>query len=198
MQLRFSPTSPYVRKVRIVAAVLGLADDTALVATDTLNPDDPIGGVNPLGKVPALTLDDGTTIYDSRVICEYLDALAGGKLAPADARARARVMTAQALADGILDASILQRYEAMFHEPPARSARWLDRQAEKVARALAVFEAAPPEGEVDLGQIALACALGYLDFRFEGAWRAGHPKLVAWLEAFAAKVPAYAATAPSA
>ncbi|MBK9082311.1 MAG: glutathione S-transferase N-terminal domain-containing protein [Rhizobiales bacterium] len=198
MQLRFSPTSPYVRKVRVAAAVLGLADRIALLATDTLNPDDPIAGVNPLGKVPALTLDDGTTIYDSRVICEYLDAIAGGRLIPAEPLARARAMTGQALADGILDASILQRYEAMFHEPHARSARWVDRQSDKVARALAVFEAAPPEGEVDLAQIALACALGYLDFRFEGAWRAGHPGLVAWLEAFAAKVPAYGETAPNA
>jgi glutathione S-transferase len=161
-----------------------------------MNPDDTLAKENPLGQVPALILDDGTLIVDSRVICDYLDGLAGGKLRPTEPAARARVLTQEALADGILDASVLQRYEAMFHEAPARSPRWLDRQAGKVKRALAHFEAAPPQGPIDIGLIALACALGYLDLRFDGVWRADHPRLVSWLEDFAGRCPAFAATAP--
>ena len=105
-------------------------------------------------------------------------------------------MTLQALADEIADAALLQVYERRMREPAERSARWVDYQAEKVARALAALESNPPEtGATDIGAIALACALGYLDLRFAGEWRAGHPRLVDWLGAFAAASPAYAATA---
>lgn len=197
MRLRYSPTSPFVRKVRIAAAVLGLSDKIALESADTMNPQDSLRQDNPLGRVPTLLLDDGTVIVDSRVICDYLNALAGGSLVPADPAARARVHSDACLADGICEASVLIRYEAMFHESAQQSARWIDHQAGKVARTLAHFEANPPQGEVDLAQIALACALAYRDFRFEGAWRADHPRLVAWLDDFAARVPAFAATAPT-
>lgn len=196
MKLRYSPTSPFVRKVSMAALALGLESRIENVPADTMNPDDTLARENPLGQVPALILDDGAVIVDSRVICDYLDGLAGMKLRPTEPEARARVLTQEALADGILDAMILQRYEAMFHEAPARSPRWLDRQAGKVKRGLAWFEAAPPTGPLDIAQITLACALGYLDLRFEGAWRAEHPRLVAWLEAFAARTPSWAATAP--
>ncbi len=198
MKLRYSPTSPFVRKVSMAALALGLADRIENIAADTMNPDDTLARENPLGQVPALILGDGAVIVDSRVICDYLDSLAGVRLRPTEPEARARALTQEAIADGILDACVLQRYEAMFHEAPARSPRWLDRQAGKVKRGLAHFEAAPPTGPLDIGQIALACALGYLDLRFEGAWRASHPRLVAWLDDFAARVPAFAATAPPA
>jgi glutathione S-transferase len=195
MRLRFSPTSPFVRKVRIAADLLGLADRIALEPADTMNPQDSLRQDNPLGRVPALILDDGVVIVDSRVICDYLNSIAGGGLLPADAKARAHVASQACLADGICESSVLIRYEAMFHESAQQSARWIDHQAGKVARLLAHFEAAPPQGAVDLAHISLACALGYRDFRFEGAWRADHPKLVAWLDDFAAKVPAFGATA---
>ena len=196
MRLRYSPTSPFVRKVRIASNILGLDERIELTPADTMNPNDPLLGVHPLGRVPALELEDGTTIVDSRVICDHLNSLAGGTLVPADPLGRAREHSATCIADGICEASLLMRYEAMFHEAAQASPRWIDHQAAKVTRALAYFEGAPPQGPVTLSHIALACALGYRDFRFEGTWRADHPNLVAWLDDFAAKTPAFAATTP--
>lgn len=197
MRLRYSPASPFVRKVRMTADMLGLADRIELVPADTMNPQDGLRGVHPLGRVPALELDDGTTLVDSRVICDYLNALAGGALVPDGALARARVHSEACIADGVCEASVLIRYEAMFHEAAQASPRWLDHQAGKVARALAHFEANPPQGGPTLVDVSLACALGYRDFRFEGTWRADHPRLVAWLDGFAAATPAFARTAPT-
>ena len=177
--------------------MLGLTDRIELVLADTMNPNDPLIGVHPLGRVPALELEDGTTLVDSRVICDYLNSLAGGALVPSDPLARAREHTQTCIADGISEASLLIRYEAMFHEAPQASPRWVDHQSAKVARALAYFEKSPPQGPATLTHVALACALGYRDFRFDGAWRADHPNLVAWLDAFAAQTPAFAATAPA-
>jgi glutathione S-transferase len=105
-----------------------------------------------------------------------------------------KTLTAAALADGILDAALLQIYEQRFRTPDARSEKWLAYQAEKVARGLTAFAAAPPSGRRDVAHVGLACALGYLDLRFNGTWRDEHPSLVAWLDAFAADVPAFAAT----
>ncbi len=139
-----------------------------------------------------LILEDATTIFDSRVIVEYLDMRAGGNLLIPNARIK--TLTAGALADGILDAAILQIYEQRFRAPETRSEKWLTYQAEKVARGLTGFAAAPPTGRRDVAHIGLACVLGYLDLRFKGAWRGEHPSLVAWLDAFAADVPAFAAT----
>lgn len=195
MRLRYSPTSPFVRKVRIAADILGLAGRIELVPADTMNPADSLLGVHPLGRVPALELGDGTTLVDSRVICDYLNDLAKGTLVPAGALERAREHTQTCIADGICEASLLIRYEAMFHEASQASPRWIDHQSAKVTRALAYFEGTPPQGDVTLTHVALACALGYRDFRFDGAWRADHPRLVAWLDAFAARTPSYAATA---
>lgn len=195
--LRSSPPSPFGRKVKIAAAVLGLKDRIAVETTDTMNPADTIRAQNPLGKIPALVLDDGRVLFDSRVVVEYLDHLAGGgKIIPAG-EARFDVLRLAALADGIMDAAILQVYEVRFRPEDRRHADWLAYQGEKVARALASLEAEPPAAAgslPDAGQIGLACALGYLDLRFDGTWRAGHPKLVAWLEAFEAAVPAFAET----
>jgi glutathione S-transferase len=194
--LRSSPPSPFGRKVKIAASILGLSARIEVVAADTNDPADSLREQNPLGKIPALITEDGATIFDSRVILDYLDWLAGGgRLVPSEPAARFEVLTLQALADGVMDAAILQIYETRFREPAMRSAKWLDHQAGKVSRALAALERRPPDPAArHAGAIAVACALGYLDLRFEGAWRSGHPRLAAWLETFAAAVPAFEAT----
>lgn len=201
MILRSTPSSPFARKVRIAATVLGLADKIAVQETDLNDPADSIRVQNPLGKVPALLLDDGTTYYDSRVILDYLDALAGGgRIIPREGPARFAVLRLQALCDGMLDACVLIVYESRYRPPEKRMQAWLDRQTDKIARGLAALEAAPPKltPVPDVGQIALACLLGYYDLRFGGGWRGGHPALVAWLDRFAAQVPAFAETKVSA
>lgn len=196
MILRSSPPSPFGRKVKIAAAILGLSDKIEIVVTDTIDPADSIRQQNPLGKIPALILADGTALYDSRVIVEYLDLMAGGgKLIPNGAE-RIQTLTLQALADGIMDAGILQMYERRFRDEDRREARWIAHQQGKIDRALAYLEqtGAPLHTTPHIGEIALACALGYLDLRFEGTWRAKHPKLVAWLDRFAAAVPSFEKT----
>lgn len=197
--LRSSPASPFGRKAKIAAAVLDLAALLHVEATDTTDPGDSIRTQNPLGKIPALLLEDGTALYDSRVVVEYLDHLAGGgRIIPAG-DARFPVLRLQALADGIADAALLQVYEVRFRPEERRHPDWLAYQAEKVSRGLGELEKTPPatvnEGTTpDIGQIALACTLGYLDLRFEGSWRSQHPTLVAWLDAFEAAVPSYGTT----
>jgi glutathione S-transferase len=199
LTLRSSPASPFVRKVRIAASVLGLDRDIAVEAADTVDPTDTVRQQNPLGKIPALVLEDGTVLFDSRVILEYLDHRAGGgKIVPKEPTARFAALRLQALADGLMDASILLIYEGRWRPAERHEPKWIDHQAGKVARAFAALEAAPPALDTppDVGQIALACALGYRDFRFEGSWRKDHPRLVAWLDNFAARVPVFAATKP--
>jgi glutathione S-transferase len=194
--LRSSPASPFGRKVRIAAAILGLTQRIEIVIADTNDAQDSLRRQNPLGKIPALVLEDGAVLYDSPVIVEYLDLLAGGgKIIPAAAAPRFAALTRQALADGLMDAALLQIYETRYREPGQYVGKWLDHQAGKVARALAALEAAPPDPSArDIGAIALACALGYLDLRFAGRWRQGHPRLAAWLAAFADGVPAFEET----
>ena len=193
--LRSSPASPFGRKVKIAAHHLGLMDRIDIVAADTADPNEVLRQQNPLGKIPALVLEDGTVLYDSRVIVEYLDYLAGGgKIIPADAATRYPVLTAQALADGIADAALLQVYESRWRDPAQQSVKWTTHQQGKVDRGLAAAEARVFDGAVHVGSIALACALGYLDLRFEGAWRATHPRLVAFLDDFAARVPSFELT----
>jgi glutathione S-transferase len=197
MILRSTAASPFARKVRIAAELLGLAGKIEVRETDLNDPLDSIRMQNPLGKIPALVLDDGTALYDSRVILDYLDHLAGGGLIiPREGPARFGALRLQALSDGVTEASLLIVYESRYRPPEKREQTWLDRQADKVARGLAVLETAPPTLTPipDIGQIALACLLGYRDLRFEGAWRKDHPKLVAWLDRFAAQVPAFAET----
>lgn len=189
--LRSSPASPFGRKITLALAHLGLADLVTVAAADTMEAGDALRLQNPLGKIPVLILEDGTAIYDSRVILEYLDILGGGnKIIPADPKARIQALTLQALADAILDAGILLRYETMFRSEERREPRWLDHQQGKVARGLEALEAMPPELGVTVGTIALACALGYQDIRFQGAWRARCPNLAGWLEAFIRQMPA--------
>jgi len=195
LTLRYSLASPYARKIRIAADILGLTDRLEIAGVDLADPADSIRVQNPLGKIPALVLEDGSSLYDSRVIAEYLDHLAGGnKLFPADPARRFAALRLQALGDGICDAALLVRYELASRPEAARYEAFIELQQGKIDRALKALEAAPPQGAVDIGHIALAAALGYLDLRFEGAWRAGHPRLVAWLDAFAKNTPSFETT----
>lgn len=201
--LRSSPPSPFGRKVKIAAAVLGLSDRITVELTDTTDPNDSIRKQNPLGKIPALVLDDGKVLFDSSVIADYLDHLAGGGEIIPTGPARHDVLRLQALADGIMDAALLQVYETRFRPEDKRHPEWLAYQADKVARGLASLEAdlpatVTPDTTPDIGRIAVACMLGYLDLRFDGTWRASHPKLVDWLTAFETAVPAFDTTRPPA
>ncbi len=142
MILRSTPASPFARKVLIAMSVLGLADKIEVLETDLNDPGDSIRVQNPLGKIPALVLDDGTVYYDSRVILEVLDHLAGGgRIIPREPTARFAVMRLQALCDGILDAGVLLVYEGRYRPADKKVQAWVDRQAGKVARGLAALEA---------------------------------------------------------
>ncbi|WP_349643587.1 glutathione S-transferase family protein [Bradyrhizobium genosp. SA-3] len=192
-------SSPYTRKVRMALQLLGLADRVETRKPDLNDVADPLVRANPLGKVPALVRDDGIPVYDSPVILEYLDHLAGGgRIVPREPEARFKALTLEALCDGALDACLLIRAESLYRPAEHHSARYVERQAGKIARVLASAEAAPPPVTAmpDVGQITLACLLGYRDFRFDGGWREKHPRLHSWHDAFAEAVPAFGATTP--
>ena len=197
MKLYCSPTSPYARKVRIVAAERGLA---AMIEEITATPfENPVvAAANPLSKIPALMLDDGTALYDSPVICEYLDSLgAPPRLIPAAGDARWTTLRLQALADGIMDAAFSIVMELRRPEPQ-RSEEWLARWQGNIMRAVTatVAEPARTSPELNLGQITLACALGYLDLRHPDiGWRTASPELAPWFEAWAERA-SFAATVP--
>jgi glutathione S-transferase len=201
VQLYFNPASPYVRKVRVTAHELGLSDQIELISV-SLTPVSPHEGVrssNPIGKIPALITDDGTTFYDSPVVCEYLDALAGGnRIFPAAGAARWTALRRQALADGIMDAAVLTRYEEAARPKELRWQEWVDGQLLKVRTALDALEREDFDGAFDIGKISVACALGYLDLRFaKERWRESRPRLAAWANAIGQR-PSLAATAPPA
>jgi glutathione S-transferase len=199
MKLHWSPRSPFVRKVMIVAHERGVADRLHCVRTvaEMTTPHAELMKDNPLSKIPTLVLDDGMVLYDSPVICEYLDALDGdAKLFPQPGRARIVALRRQALGDGFLDLLVLARNERMRARPSqdhlesaaVRTAATLD-HLEQEAEALAV-------SPLSIGHIAIGCALSYLDFRFaEQDWRRGHPRLANWHASFAAR-PAVQATTP--
>jgi glutathione S-transferase len=203
MKLYSTPTSPFVRKVLVAAHELGLADriETVLLRPSPTAADPRLSRDNPLSKIPALVLDDGASLYDSPVICEYLDALAGGgMLVPAAGPVRWDVLRTQALADGILDAAILVFYERQFRPAELHWDAWLAGQTQKALQGLDALEAqaAGFSAAPDVGQIAAACALGWLEFRAPfGDVRAGRPALTAWFERFSSR-PSMAATAPHA
>lgn len=199
MLLRHSKTSPFVRKVMIVALETGLDSALTLETTNAWAPDTDLPRDNPLGKVPALVADGGEHLYDSPVICEYLDSLHdGARLFPAAGAARWTALRRQALADGILDASLAVVVETLRRPEPVRWADWVARQQAAITRGLDALEdeAAALAGLSTIGEIAIACALGYLDFRKPvDDWRAGRPRLAAWY-AEVARRPSMAATVP--
>ncbi len=200
MKLLSSPLSPYGRKVKIAARMKGIDEKIEILLTDTNKGDDALNKMNPLGKIPCLITDAGEAVFDSHVICEYFDSLAPTPvLFPKSGPERWRTLTLGGLADGILDAALLLVYEGRFRPENMKVQAWVDRQQSKIDRALSHLEAAPPawKGSPDYGHLTLAVALGYLDFRHGGKWRAGHPKLVKWLDQFAAAVPAFEATRPA-
>lgn len=200
MRLFYSPTSPYVRKIRVLLAETGNTDAVELVhsAGTPLDAGTMPVAHNPLGKIPALERADGPALYDSRVITRYLDDQLGCGMYPAAPRLW-DTLTLEATADGILDAAILMVYEARIRPEEKRFTPWLDGQWAKVSRALDALETrwmSHLHGTMDMGQIAVACALGYVDFRHDARnWREGRPSLAAWDAAFAAR-PSMTATVP--
>lgn len=197
LTLYSSLTSPYGRKVRMALDILGIADRVRVRHASTVEPEDPLRRVNPLGKIPALELEDGSVLYDSRVIVDYLEAVYGsGDLIPRATEARYRQLTRAALAEGINDALLLITYEGRFRTPEQTSPVWLDHQYGKLRRGLAAVCASledydPPR----IAAVTLACALGYADWRGQIDWRVEFPALVGWLEAFDRAVPAWRHTA---
>ena len=191
MKLHYNPASPYVRKVRVLALEPGLLGDIELVSV-TLTPTSPDANLcsdNPIGKIPTLVREDGGALYDSRVICEYLDGLHdSARMFPNNGEARWTAVRRQALADGILDAAVGTRYETFLRPEEHRWPDWVDNQMAKVRRSLDVLESESLVGIVDIGTISVACALGYLDFRYpDEAWRDSRPRLAAWFEEFAGR-----------
>ena len=204
MILYSAPASPFGRMVKLAASCLGQIDGIEVRATNTGDPDDGIREVNPLGKIPALVVpargpSDSQTLYDSRVIVEYLDSLAGGgKIIPAHGPARFEVLTRMARMVGVLDAAILVVYEGRFRPADMRVESFVEYQRGKIVRVLeSVGNPAYRNGAMpDAGEITLACALDYLDFRQQVNWRDHAPQLQDWLAGFAAAVPGYEATLP--
>ena len=200
MKVYSAGASPYGRKVKLTAKMKGLADKITFETANTNAAENAeLSGHNPLTKIPVLVLDDGSALYDSKVICEYLDGqMASPVLFPGEAPRRWQTITRGALGDGILDAALLLVYEKRFRPEEKWHQDWTDRQQRKIDNGLDYLEANIPDtgGNPDYGHLTIACALGYLDFRHEGKWRANHPKLVAWLDKFAIDVPAFAETKP--
>ncbi len=201
MRLYHTPTSPFVRKVMVVAHELGLASKIEFVflRPTPLNSDATLSKENPLSKIPVLVLDDGTSIYDSAVICEYLDSLHDGeKIIPASGTERWRALRQQALSDGILEAGVVVFYERTMRPKELQWEAWLAGQTQKATQGLDALEreAAHFTDRVDIGLVCIGAMLGWLEFRKPfGDLRAGRPKLFAWYDRFAQR-PSMTATAP--
>jgi glutathione S-transferase len=202
MTLFHNPASPYVRKVMVLLHETGQLDRVALQHSQLtpVSPDAALNQDNPLGKIPALRLADGNVLYDSRVILDYLDQQhVGNPLIPREGSARWRRLTLAALADGIMDASVMIRYELALRAPEKHWDQWLDAQREKIRRALAVLETdaiAELTSHFDVAAISVACALGYLDFRHPDLeWRKTNPQLSAWFTEVSQR-PSMLATRP--
>lgn len=208
LSLYWGSASPFVRKVMVCAHELGLADrvDTLDSAASPIERDKRIQAYNPLAKVPAARTSEGMALFDSRVICEYLDALAHEEgdgsalpLFPPHGSARWTALRRQSLADGLLDAALLIRYETLLRPEPLRWPEWIGKQFEKVNDALDAMGSDLPEANaLDIGTISYGCALAWLDFRFpDFDWRHDRPALAGWLTDYSER-PAMIATRPSA
>ena len=189
MKIFHSPASPFVRKCMVVAHELGIADRIEKLpsAAGPVKRDATILPKNPLGQVPTFLCDDGQVLYDSRVICEYLDATYSGALFPADGSQRWARLTELALADGMTAAALLARYETMLRPEALRWNDWTEGQLAKVRTGLEWLETAAPSfgDRVDIGTIAFGCTLGYMDFRFPSVdWRGEAPNTAKWFEVF--------------
>lgn len=200
MKLYHSPTSPYVRKVMVLLHETDQLQDIDLqtVASTPVSPAEPLISKAPLTKVPALERPDGPTLFDSRVICAFLDARARAGLYP-DGPGRWDVLTLEALADGILDAALLMTYEARLRPEDKQWDEWVEAQWVKIERACAALNQrwmAHLSGSLDMGQVAVGCALGYLDLRHDArGWRKGNDALAAWFAEFGER-PSMVATRP--
>lgn len=202
MKLYYSALSPFVRKVRVAAIELGLDKKIELVTIATtpvaMNAD--LTKANPLGRLPTLVTDDGDLLFESSLIVEYLDSIAGGKIIPAKAPERWRVKCTEALADGLTDAAILIRYETFLRPAEKRWPEWIAGQKQKVTQSLDALEGQSWlfDDKIDAGKIAIGCALGYLDLRFaDWGWRKSCATLGRWYDNFA-KRPSMEATKPAA
>jgi glutathione S-transferase len=205
MKLYQSSTSPFARKVKICADELGLIDQIemlgvtqAMTTGGPLARDENIVKHNPLGQIPTMLLDDGAVLADSRVICEYLNDRAGGDLFPLDPAARWRALLEQSIGDGLIDAALLVRYEDTLRPEEKRWRRWNDAHIVKILAAADAIEqrASGFDARIDIGTIACACALGYLDFRFADlAWRKDRPAATGWFAGIDAR-PSFAKTTP--
>ena len=196
MKLFHAPASPYARKVVACAIALGIDRQIELIATNPHASPADLLAANPLSKVPCVVTSDGVALFDSPVICEFLDSIGTqADLFPPAGKARWRALKQQAMGDGLLDAAVACRLEGRKPREDARDA-FIARQKAAIGRTLAVFEQDVPHRSVDIGTITLACALGYLDFRFgHEPWRPAHPNLAAWFTAFAEN-PCIARTTP--
>ncbi|MBL8561007.1 MAG: glutathione S-transferase [Gemmobacter sp.] len=204
MRLFHSPASPFVRKVMVTLIETGMAGRVTLIntATTPMAPDAGLIGSNPLGKIPALELDSGEVIVDSRVICRWIDAqtndgAGAGLYGPAGQEWP--LLTLEAMADGVLDAAVLMVYEWRMRPEERRHAPWVEGQWSKIARALDAIDSRwmhHLEAPLNIGQIAMGAVLGYLDFRHpDRQWRAAHPHLAAWEADFSTR-PSMQQTAP--
>ncbi len=202
IKLTHSPTSPFVRKAMMVALEAGLTGRLKLVPSDPWNPEDPLPDTNPLGKVPALVAADGSVFAGSALVCEYLDSLhEGRKLFPEDPAERWRALRLHSLADGVLEAAVARIIEQLRRPKDYQWEGWIDRQNGKIAKTLDVIERAAAAGELaeepTIGELTLASALGYLDFRFPDiGWRNERPALTAWYATMLER-PSVAQTQPS-
>ena len=207
MKLLTASASPFGRKVKVVAIEKGLIDriELVMVATAPAAPNDQLARENPLIKIPTLLPEGGRPIPDSFVICDYLDTLHGGeRVIPATGPRRWEVLTVHTLGDGVCDAALLCRYEGVQRPEALRWSDWIAGQMKKIDGSLDWLEANiaavgdAGTASIDIGQVAVGCALGYLDFRFaDRDWRATRPRLASWFDAFAQR-PSMQRTVPTA
>ena len=189
MKLFYNPASPYVRKVLVVAIESDLESDIEkhALGLSPVSPSEDLNSHNPIGKIPALVLDDGSTLFDSRVICEYLDTLGNASLFPANGVARWKALQRQAAADGLCDAAILGRYERFIRPENLQWDDWYEGQLAKCLRTLDAFESEADTlvDTVDIGTLSMAISLSYLDFRYpQIEWASRCPGLAGWFTPF--------------